>query len=78
MKYHIFYNQENCSGCLRCQLACSWAYAKCFQPSVAHIRLDARGESYHVSFSDECLACGACVDNCLFNALTKRPKEGEA
>ncbi|WP_410268711.1 4Fe-4S binding protein [Desulfosalsimonas sp.] len=40
--------------------------------------MDARAESYHASFSDECMACGICVDHCLFNALTKGLKEGEA
>jgi len=75
MKYDLFYDQKLCSGCLRCQLACSRAYAKCFQPSTARIRVETRGEEYQATFTGDCLACGFCVDDCLFNALTKTPKE---
>ena len=75
MKYELFYDQSLCSGCLRCQLACSRAYAKCFQPAVARIKVETRGEEYHVMFSDDCRACGFCVDSCLFNALSKTPEE---
>jgi len=75
MKYEITYVQENCSGCLRCQLACSRAYAKSFQPSAARIKIEALGAEYRVAFTEDCVECGFCADNCLFGALTKIPKE---
>ncbi len=75
MKYHLFYDQKHCSGCLRCQLACSWTYEKSFQPSASRIKVEARGEEYRVVFTRDCTACGLCVDNCLFGALTKTRQE---
>ncbi len=32
-KYEIKLRPENCSGCLRCALACSDAHSKAFNPS---------------------------------------------
>ena len=78
MKYELIYIQENCSGCLCCQLACSRAYAKSFQPSAARIKIETRGSEYRVSFTDDCVECGLCADNCLFGALTKLPREEAA
>ncbi len=75
MKYEITYIQENCSGCLRCQLACSRAYARSFQPSAACIKIESRGAEYRIIFTKDCVECGFCADNCLFGALTKTPKE---
>ena len=78
MKYDLTYIQENCAGCLCCQLACSRAYAKSFRPSAARIRIDTRGSEYRVSFTDACVACGICADHCLFGALVKVPREAAA
>ena len=78
MQYELTYVQENCSGCLCCQLACSRAYARSFQPSAAHIRIDTRGSEYQTSFTDDCVKCGFCADNCLFGALVKVPLEAAA
>ncbi len=78
MKYHFTYDQTQCSGCLRCQLACSRAYVKRFQPSAARIQLDARGGEYQAVFTEACVKCGFCADNCLFGALKKFPEEVSA
>ncbi len=75
MTYDLIYIQERCSGCLRCQLACSLAYAKCFQPAAARIRVDPRGAEYRVVFTEDCVKCGLCADDCLFGALLKHPRE---
>lgn len=75
MAYEMIYSQEHCSGCLRCRLACSRAYAGAFQPSAARIDIDMSKPVYRARFSDTCNACGICADNCLFGALIRRKKE---
>lgn len=75
MPFDLTYIQENCSGCLRCQLACSRAYARRFQPAAARIRITTAGEAYGASFMEDCTACGLCADSCLFGALLKRKRE---
>jgi formate hydrogenlyase subunit 6/NADH:ubiquinone oxidoreductase subunit I len=75
MKYQVIYTQECCAGCLRCEQACSNTYAKRFQPSVSHIRINAREMRYTADFTEECIECGVCADNCLFGALAKHPME---
>lgn len=75
MKYKFTYDQKQCSGCLRCQLACSRAYIKRFQPFSACIQIDAQGEEYRAVFTEDCVKCGFCADNCLFGALVKFPEE---
>ena len=78
MKYHIFYIQERCTGCLRCQLACSRTYEKSFLPSAARIRIHTDDMDYAAEFTRECEECGFCADSCLFDALTKIAKEAAA
>jgi Fe-S-cluster-containing dehydrogenase component len=76
---------ENCRGCRRCQVACSWHDPGPLNPRFAGIRilsLDDGGTDYPV-INMECLErfCGkqhprcknalepACVSACLFGAL---------
>ncbi len=76
---------ENCRGCRRCQVACSWNDLGPLNPRLAGIRilrLDQGGIDYPV-INQECLErfCGkstpggknkqepACVGACLFGAL---------
>jgi Pyruvate/2-oxoacid:ferredoxin oxidoreductase delta subunit len=66
---------ENCTGCRRCQLACSELYTKSFRPSAAYLTVDWDGEDCHITFTEECLACGICADECFFGALEKAPQE---
>lgn len=76
-KYEIRIDDANCTGCLRCQLACSHAYTKSFNPSAARIHVEFLGVDLAVRFTDDCVACGLCADNCFYGALEKFP-EGEA
>jgi Fe-S-cluster-containing dehydrogenase component len=76
-KYQIQTDDAKCSGCLRCQLACSEAYTKSFNPSAARINVDFVGADLGVRFTDDCVACGLCADNCFYGALRKI-SEGEA
>jgi len=74
-KYHITTATENCSGCLRCQLGCSNANTRKFKPAAAHIKVKITGVDCAISFTDDCVACGICADNCFYGALTKTVKE---
>jgi len=76
-KYQIRTDDAKCSGCLRCQLACSDAYTKSFNPSAARIHVDFVGVDLAIRFTDDCVGCGLCADNCFYGALQK-VSEGEA
>ncbi len=85
--------QENCRGCRRCQVACSWHDPGPLNPRLAGIqimKLDEGGCDYPV-INMECLErfCGkrhpgsktgrepACVSACLFGALQMLEREDE-
>lgn len=76
-KYDIQVATERCTGCLRCQLACSELYTKAFNPSRARIRVVVSGVDCSIHFTAECNECGVCVDQCFFNALEKSKKEND-
>jgi len=75
-KYRILTDDAKCTGCLRCQLACSQAYQKSFNPSAARIRIDFLGADCAIRFTEDCVACGLCADNCLYGALEKSEEGG--
>lgn len=61
---------EKCSGCISCQLACSFAYHKAFNPLKAYIVINWTGDlEREISFTDECNNCGLCVKYCNYGAL---------
>lgn len=66
--------EENCSGCLRCALACSFFNTKerVFSLSKANINIEKiNGENkFKVSFTGNCLGCGICTDYCHYGVLT--------
>lgn len=70
-RYEIHVATERCTGCLRCQLSCSDLYTNTFNLSQARIRVDVLGAECTICFTEECNECGVCVDQCLYDALTK-------
>jgi len=61
---------EKCSGCISCQLACSFTYAKSFNPARSRIILNYIGDiGRNISFSEDCIKCGICADYCNYGAL---------
>ena len=74
-KYEIRIDPGKCTGCLRCQLACSDVYAKSFNPSAARIEIVFSGVDCTIRFLPECDACGVCADHCFFGALLKTKRE---
>ena len=71
-KFLIEVIPEHCTGCLRCQLACSEQYTKTFNPSAARIQVVLKGPDCEISFTPECAGCGICVDQCFYDALVKK------
>jgi NAD-dependent dihydropyrimidine dehydrogenase PreA subunit len=66
----IITHPEKCSACISCQLACSFTYAKSFNPAMARIILNYIGDiERKISFSQDCVKCGTCADYCNYGAL---------
>lgn len=81
----IVTSPENCRGCRRCEVACSWTQYGTVNPRTAGIRiwkLEEEGKDYPV-FNQQCLDrfCGkasplrkredepVCVTTCLFGGI---------
>ena len=76
----IVANDENCNGCLICQLRCSYRFEKKFNVANAAIKVDrfTKGANdFYISFTDQCDACGICAKHCPYEALSwiKQGKE---
>lgn len=71
MEYTLNYDQSKCSGCLQCQLTCSFTFFSVFRFSAAHVQINSHQTEYSVFFTENCTHCGLCADSCLFGALTK-------
>jgi predicted molibdopterin-dependent oxidoreductase YjgC len=74
-KYAMRNVPENCTGCLRCQLACSELRTGTFALHAARLQVLISDKGYTVRFSDDCNSCGVCSDHCLYDALLKSPGE---
>lgn len=74
-KYELHATAEKCTGCLRCQLACSDTYTLAFNPSAARLRVEMSGADCQIRFTEECVECGICADQCFYGALTKTERE---
>lgn len=61
---------ERCSGCMSCQLACSFTYEGSFNPLKARIIINWPGDlECKISFTETCTDCGVCVQYCNYDAL---------
>jgi len=72
MDFRLVGNEEKCSGCRACQVACSEAHGHGFNPSQSRmfvIKDDISGHDRPIA----CLYCidAACVVACPANALTQ-------
>jgi carbon-monoxide dehydrogenase iron sulfur subunit len=74
-KFKIEVAPGKCTGCLRCELACSELFTGAFNPSAARIRVVMRGSDCDISFTDECTQCCVCVTHCFYDALIATQKE---
>ncbi|NVM02567.1 MAG: hypothetical protein HWN67_09545 [Candidatus Helarchaeota archaeon] len=67
----IIVHEENCTGCLICQLICSFTHKKTFNPSASCILIQTLNHSKKISFTSECNNCGLCAKYCLYKALER-------
>jgi len=68
---------ERCTGCMQCELACSWVQTETFQPSRSVIRVNVFDEE--ASYAPyTCLQCDEawCMTACPVNAITVDPRSG--
>ncbi len=66
-------NIDNCSGCLRCSLACSFHNSpeQAFSLSRSLIKVEplANDGRTGIRILEGCLECGVCVDHCHYGVL---------
>lgn len=62
---------ENCTGCLMCQLACSFTKTSEFSPSKSFVSIERidKSERYEVGFTEDCDGCGVCTQYCYYDAI---------
>jgi Fe-S-cluster-containing dehydrogenase component len=69
-RYDILIAAQNCTGCLRCVLACSELLTGRFSLAGGRIRVGL-GDPPVITFLETCTRCGVCADNCLYEAIVK-------
>jgi ferredoxin len=65
-------DKSKCTGCRRCQLACSQRRTGEYNYSKANI--DVEEDDYSVTlikFTDDCDLCGLCIRYCEYGALKR-------
>lgn len=76
----IITHPDRCTGCLVCQLRCSWRFEKAFNLAKSAIlvrRLVGQDTEFSLSFAPLCDNCGICARYCPYGALTwTKGKEG--
>lgn len=68
---------DKCTGCMQCELACSWVQTGTFQPSRSLIRVNVFDEE--ASYAPyTCLQCDEawCMTACPVNAIALDPETG--
>lgn len=68
---------DKCTGCMQCELACSWVQGGSFRPSHSLIRVSIFDEQ--ASYAPHtCLQCDEawCMNACPVNAITVDPSTG--
>ena len=66
----IVIHEDKCTGCIICQLICSFLNKRQFNPSLAHIRIKNQyGLIPKITFLDSCTKCLQCANHCLYGAL---------
>ncbi len=71
----IAITSENCTGCLRCALACSFfkSSEKTFNLSNSKITVVPAYDlsRFEIALGDDCDQCGICVQYCEFDVLSR-------
>lgn len=70
-KKNISIDVGRCTGCLICQLICSFTYTGAFNPARARIVIERDQKEIH--FADECVQnCHLCTRYCVYGAITRK------
>jgi len=76
-KRNILIDVERCTGCLICQLICSFTYTRAFNPAKARIVIEHDRKAIH--FTDECVeGCHLCTRYCVYGSITRKEEASEA
>ena len=69
---------EACRGCRICQLVCSFAWKRSYNPAQSRILIEDEDatKTVGITFTDECNDCGICVTYCFYGALEMKEEEG--
>jgi ferredoxin len=46
-------------------------YTGSFNPLLSRVRVTLLGEQCAIEFGEDCAGCGACADQCFYDALRK-------
>ncbi len=70
-KKKIKINNEKCSGCMSCVLACSLFNFNVINPEKSYITLDKDHErqTFTIFIAEGCKSCGECITACEYKAL---------
>jgi Fe-S-cluster-containing dehydrogenase component len=68
----ILIDLDKCTGCLNCQLICSFTYHDIFNPALARIRIERTiDDEKRTAFTEECIRCSLCADYCVYGSLVR-------
>ena len=68
-KFKIDVHREKCTGCIICQLECSFVKLGVFNPAESRILIYRIDDDPQIEFTDECDNCGICARLCPYGAL---------
>ena len=73
----LFVLPERCSGCRRCEMACSLQTAGACNPGQSFLRTLVHPQlgTPSLLLDDRCIGCAACVKACNLEALRYSPEE---
>ncbi len=70
---HLLVKAENCSGCLRCSLACSFFNTGDSRFALTESKIVVTPNEnetwFDVEIREDCMDCGMCVEHCDYGAL---------
>lgn len=73
----IFTFAERCTGCLNCQLYCSFTYTRTFNPAQARIQIKRGKTTQEIIFTHDCNACGICAIYCAYGGISLQAEGAE-
>jgi len=70
----LLVSPKDCTGCRRCELACSFAHEEAYDPNIARIQVH-KDEELGLDTPTVCRQCGTarCVEACPPGALSRDP-----